>query len=144
MVSQSRTREWYNASIFPTAGSQVNFGLGLLITFVQFVVTVLFTWPEHFSRSNPPYFLKTPSVPVLRWLPNIILFFTVNMLNNYAFGYNISVPVHIILRSGGSVTTILVGYLWGKRYTRMQVYSVAVLTVGVIIAAISDAQSKVI
>ena len=66
------------------------------------------------------------------------------MLNNFAFGYDISVPVHIILRSGGSVTTIVVGFLWGKRFTRMQVFSVAVLTIGVIIAAMADAQSKVL
>ena len=71
------------------------------------------------------------------------LFFAVNLMNNYAFGFNISVPVHIILRSGGSVTTLLVGWLWGKKFNRVQVLSVAVLTVGVIIAAMSDAQAKV-
>lgn len=66
------------------------------------------------------------------------------MLNNFAFGYNISVPVHIILRSGGSITTMLVGYIWGTRYTRVQVLSVAMLTIGVILSAMTDAQSKVI
>ena len=65
------------------------------------------------------------------------------MLNNFAFGYKISVPVHIILRSGGSVTTMLVGWIWGKRYTRTQVFSIAVLTAGVVMAALSDAKSKV-
>ncbi len=57
---------------------------------------------------------------MIRWLPNIAMFFAVNMLNNFAFGYNISVPVHIILRSGGSVMTMGVGYLWGKRYSKVQ------------------------
>ena len=90
------------------------------------------------------------------------MFFAVNMLNNFAFGYNISVPVHIILRSGGSVMTMLVGFVWGKRYTSMQsesvlvmarkfvahaelnaVFSVAMLTVGIGVAAIADAQAKV-
>lgn len=71
------------------------------------------------------------------------MFFTVNMMNNFAFAYDISVPVHIILRSGGSVTTMLVGFLWGKRYGKGQVFGVAMLTVGVIIAAMADAQSKV-
>lgn len=79
----------------------------------------------------------------MRWLPNIILFFTVNLLNNYAFSYNISVPVHIILRSGGSVTSMLVGFIWGKRYTHVQILSVAMITVGIVIAAMADAQSKV-
>lgn len=91
------------------------------------------------------------------------MFFAVNMLNNFAFGYNISVPVHIILRSGGSVMTMLVGYAWGKRYTSMQsesvlvmvskfvgcaeclsVLSVAMLTAGIGVAAMADAQAKVI
>lgn len=116
---------------------------GLLITFVQFLVTALFTWPTHFSASNPPFFLRARAVPLTRWLPNIVLFFTVNLLNNFAFSYNISVPVHIILRSGGSVTSMLVGFAWGKRYTTTQILSVAMLTAGIIIAAMADAHSKV-
>lgn len=63
-------------------------------------------------------------------------------MNNYAFSYNISVPMHIILRSAGSITTIAVGWLWGKRFSRVQVLSVAALTVGVVLAAYSDAASK--
>ncbi|KAL8943554.1 MAG: hypothetical protein Q9216_001012 [Gyalolechia sp. 2 TL-2023] len=115
---------------------------GNLITFVQFLITALFAWPQHFSARRPPFFLKPRAIPLARWLPNIILFFTVNLLNNYAFGYNISVPVHIILRSGGSVTSMLVGFIWGRRYTTVQVLSVAMLTIGIIIAAMADAQSK--
>lgn len=116
---------------------------GLLITFVQFIVTAFFTWPTHFSLSQPPFFLRSRAIPLTRWLPNIVLFFTVNLLNNFAFRYNISVPVHIILRSGGSVTSMIVGFAWGKRYTTMQVFSVAMLTVGIITAAMADAHSKV-
>ncbi|KAL8690695.1 MAG: hypothetical protein Q9218_003922 [Villophora microphyllina] len=107
-----------------------------------FLVTALLTWPGHFSTARPPFFLKRRAIPLVRWLPNIVLFFTVNLLNNYAFSYNISVPVHIILRSGGSVTTMLVGFIWGKRYTTVQVMSVAMVTVGIVIAAMADAQSK--
>jgi len=110
---------------------------GLLITFIQFL------FPAHFSAAHPPFFLKPRAIPLARWLPNIILFFTVNLLNNFAFSYAISVPVHIILRSGGSVTTMLVGFIWGKRYTRMQVFSVGLLTLGIIVAAMADARSKV-
>ena len=141
MVRQRRTRERYGTSSNKIHGFLTP--LGLLITFVQFIVTFLFTLPTHISVSNPPWLLKTPSVPLVRWIPNILLFFTVNMLNNIAFGYDISVPVHIILRSGGSMTTMLVGFIWGKRFTRMQVFSVSMLTAGVIVAAMSDAQAKV-
>lgn len=82
-------------------------------------------------------------MPLKRWIVNIALFFTINVLNNHAFSYNISVPIHIILRSGGSITTIAAGYLWGKRFSRLQVISVLILTAGVIIAAWSDSQTKV-
>ena len=40
--------------------------------------------------------------------------------------------------------TLIVGYIWGRRYTRLEVLSVSMLTIGVILAAMADAQSKVI
>lgn len=115
---------------------------GLLITFVQFLLTGLLTWPYHFSAKSPTL-LKPTAVPLARLMLNAAMFFAVNLLNNLAFGYQISVPVHIILRSGGSALTMLVGYISGKRYTRVQVCSIAMVTAGVIVAALSDAQSKV-
>lgn len=71
------------------------------------------------------------------------LFFAINMLNNWAFAFNISVPVHIILRSFGSVTTMLAGVIRGKRYSALQIASVALLTVGVLVSAWADSESKV-
>jgi dolichyl-phosphate-mannose-protein mannosyltransferase len=65
------------------------------------------------------------------------------MLNNWAFAFNISVPVHIILRSFGSVTTMIAGWLRGKKYTPVQIFSVALLTIGVMVSAWADAASKV-
>lgn len=71
------------------------------------------------------------------------MFFAVNMLNNWAFAFNISVPVHIILRSFGSVTTMMAGWARGKKYSGLQVGSVALLTVGVCVSAWADAANKV-
>ena len=81
-------------------------------------------------------------MPLRRWLINIVLFFSINVLNNHAFSYDISVPVHIILRSGGSITTMIAGTLWGKKYSRIQIVAVLLLTLGVVVAAWSDAQTK--
>lgn len=69
--------------------------------------------------------------------------FGINMLNNWAFSYRISVPVHIILRSFGSVTTMAAGFLRGKKYSFLQVLSVVLLTVGVVVSAWADAEGKV-
>lgn len=68
---------------------------------------------------------------------------TVNLLNNWAFAYRISVPLHIILRSGGPVASMIVGYLFNsRRYSRGQILAVAMLTVGVMAAALADAQTQ--
>lgn len=114
------------------------------MTFVQFVFVAALGLPSQFDSKRPPFFLKPNKVPIRRWLVNIILFFSINVLNNHAFSYDISVPVHIILRSGGSITTMIAGSLYGKKYSRIQITAVLLLTVGVITAAWSDAQTKVL
>lgn len=115
---------------------------GTLLTFVQFLFVAITGYFSQLDPNRPPLYIKPNKVPIKRWAINIVLFFGINILNNYAFSFNISVPVHIILRSGGSITTMIAGYSYGKRYSRIQVLAVILLTIGVIIAAWSDAQSK--
>ncbi|KAI0489575.1 UAA transporter family-domain-containing protein [Xylaria cf. heliscus] len=115
---------------------------GTLLTFVQFLFVAVTGYISQFDATRPPFFIRPNQVPIRRWLVNIVLFFGINLLNNHAFSYDISVPVHIILRSGGSITTIVAGSLYGKRYSRIQVTAVVLLTIGVITAAWSDAQTK--
>ncbi|KAI1387045.1 UAA-domain-containing protein [Hypoxylon trugodes] len=115
---------------------------GTLLTFVQFLFVAVTGYISQFDYTRPPFFIKPNRVPIRRWLINIVLFFSINVLNNHAFSYDISVPVHIILRSGGSITTMIAGSLYGKKYSRIQVIAVLLLTVGVITAAWSDSQSK--
>ncbi|KAK0383096.1 hypothetical protein NLU13_9010 [Sarocladium strictum] len=115
---------------------------GTLMTFAQFLFVAVTGYLAQFDKAYPPFFVPPNKVPLRRWMINIILFFSINVLNNHAFSYDISVPVHIILRSGGSITTMCAGYLWGKRYSRIQVTAVVFLTLGVILAAWSDAQAK--
>jgi UDP-xylose/UDP-N-acetylglucosamine transporter B4 len=116
--------------------------VGTLLTFVQFLFVAVTGFIAQFDK-NSRFFLTPNKVPISRWIFNIVLFFTINLLNNHAFSYDISVPVHIILRSGGSITTMAAGYLYGKRYTQTQVVAVFLLTLGVILAAWSDVQAKV-
>lgn len=116
---------------------------GLLITLMQFIFTAMSAFPAQFDPSQPRLLKKT-NVPFYKWTASAIMFFSVNMLNNWAFAFNISVPVHIILRSFGSVTTMGAGYLRGKRYSPIQILSVALLTLGVMVSAWADAISKVL
>ncbi|KAL7785143.1 UAA transporter [Trichoderma ceciliae] len=115
---------------------------GTLVTFVQFLFIAITGYVAQFDKARPPFFLTPNVVPLRRWLVNILLFFSINVLNNHAFSYNISVPVHIILRSGGSITTMAAGYLCGKTYSRVQVFAVFLLSIGVSLAAWSDSKDK--
>lgn len=124
--------------------------IGLIITFLQFLFVTFFAYPSQFSSSSSSssgaessLLLQRPKVPMRRWAFIAFMFFGINMLNNWAFAYNISVPVHIILRSFGSVTTMIAGFVRGKRYSLLQVLSVVLLTVGVLISAWADSQRKV-
>lgn len=118
---------------------------GPLITFAQFIVTAVFTLPNFVSLSCGPrsLFLSPRVIPLRSWLVYTAFFVTVNLLNNWAFAYSISVPLHIILRSGGPVASLIVGYSFnGKKYSYGQILAVAVLTLGVVTAALADAQAK--
>lgn len=119
-------------------------GSGTLITCTQFSLTSLFTLKPHldFSRGVKHLYLKPRAVPVQRWLFYTVMFLTINMLNNKAFNYKISIPVHIILRSAGPVATMVVGYFAGRRYAKVQIVAVALLFLGVVQAAVADARSK--
>ncbi|KAJ5808941.1 hypothetical protein N7474_010210 [Penicillium riverlandense] len=118
---------------------------GPLITFAQFILCALFTLPHFLSFSAGPraLFLSPRAIPLRSWLIYTAFFVTVNLLNNWAFAYKISVPLHIILRSAGPVASMIIGYLFNnKRYSRGQILSVAMLTAGVVAAALADARAK--
>lgn len=115
---------------------------GLIITFVQFLFVTCFGYLAEF-QADAPYSVRRARAPLSRWTFTAVMFFAINMMNNWAFAYNISVPVHIILRSFGSVTTMLAGFLRGKRYSPLQILSVLLLTAGVLISAWADSERKV-
>ena len=106
---------------------------GTLITLAQFVATTLISlvgeveWTSAFGI--PVLWLKRPSVPIRRWLIQVVLYFFTSILNNSAFAYDIPMSVHIIFRSGGMLVNMLLGYtVDGKRYSFLQLASVCLVT----------------
>jgi len=115
-----------------------------MITFSQFLFVALEGLPWHFTYSPRQFFLQKRQVPFFRWAVIVILFFITSTLNNAALGYHVSIPVYIIFRSGGTLITMSMGWLLvGKHYTPRQIASVALLTIGVIIATWSNAHNQV-
>ncbi|KAL5364515.1 UAA transporter [Aspergillus floccosus] len=118
---------------------------GPLITFAQFVLAALFTAPSFISLSAGPksLFLAPRAIPLRSWIIYTAYFLSVNLLNNWAFAYRISIPLHIILRSAGPVASMVIGYIYnGRRYSQGQILAVAMLTVGVMASALADAREK--
>lgn len=117
---------------------------GILVTFSQFVFVALEGLPQHFVFSPKDFFLKPRQIPFLRWAVIVTIFFITSTLNNAALGYSVSIPVHIIFRSGGTLVTMTMGWLLvGKRYTPRQIAAVALLTVGVVLSTWSNAHNQV-
>ncbi|EMC93195.1 hypothetical protein BAUCODRAFT_76247 [Baudoinia panamericana UAMH 10762] len=114
---------------------------GLLITFCQWLCTTSAAYATQFAPGSP-YTVRPPKVPVRRWAVVALMHCSISLLNNWAFAFSISVPVHIVLRSFGSVSTMLMGIIRGKRYSFLQMLSVAILTVGVLVSAWADSESK--
>jgi len=89
---------------------------GNLITFAQFLVVSLHGLPKFVTFTRGPLNVPVPRlrprrVPLAPYLIQVGLFYSISLLNNLAFGYNISMPVHIIFRSGGLVVSMLMGWL---------------------------------
>ena len=133
-------------------------GSGTLVTCFQFGLIAAVSLPGRFeilepssspssSRSASSWWrrlrLKPNAVPLRKWAVYTALFVVINILNNKAFDYRIGVPLHIILRSAGPVSTMLVQrVLVGRRFSNLKVASVLLLFVGVVVAAIADALAK--
>ncbi|KAI0346959.1 UAA transporter [Trametopsis cervina] len=117
---------------------------GSLITFAQFLLITLNGLRKFVSWSPYPH-LKPRRIPLLPYLIQVALFYTVSYLNNAAFAYRIPMTVHIIFRSGGLVISMLLGWvLQRKRYTTTQVISVLMVTAGVVLTTLSASKPKAV
>ncbi|WFD03410.1 golgi uridine diphosphate-N- acetylglucosamine transporter [Malassezia obtusa] len=117
---------------------------GTLLTLVQFAATAFVAllgqleWRKVHGVSVPC--VRRPAVPLRRWAVQVVLYFATSLLNNTAFAYNIPMSVHIVFRSGGMVVNMLLGWaIDRKRYSLLQVLSVALVTAGVVVATLSAA-----
>ncbi|KAI9253403.1 UAA transporter [Phascolomyces articulosus] len=117
---------------------------GQLVTFAQFAFVALegLRHQLEWGRYGPR--LKPTKVPMTRWIFLVSLFFAVSVLNNLALGYRISMPLHIIFRSGGLFANMVLGaIILGKRYPRGQVIGVGLVTLGVVWATLDNANMPV-
>ncbi|KAG8854184.1 golgi uridine diphosphate-N- acetylglucosamine transporter [Tulasnella sp. 330] len=123
---------------------------GTLITFAQYLLIVVYQLPNRLTATSSPSLLfrilslrfKKLQIPLHVWVIQVILFWLSTLLNNAALGYNVDLPLHIIFRSAGLPANLLLGTVFGKKYTRGQVLSVILVTVGVTFATLSSTYRK--
>lgn len=122
--------------------------LGLIITFCQFALTATISYLENADFKNgsiKTLWIKGHHVPLVKFWYSVVMFFTVLVLNNLVYRFDISVPLYTIIRSSSSVITMILGYLVsGKRYSRHQVFSAILISLGIIVITLPrDAIVKV-
>lgn len=137
-------------------------GAGPLLTLLQFSLIVVANLPAVIScggrgRSTgtgaaadaaPPRMLcrvggcgwRRTHIPFIHYAAQTVLFFAMSYLNNVAFYFNISQPLHMVVRSANLVTTYVIGYaMFKRRYSLAQLGCVVALTLGAAAATFAEA-----
>ncbi|XP_027761467.1 UDP-xylose and UDP-N-acetylglucosamine transporter-like [Empidonax traillii] len=102
-------------------------GCGNIVTFSQFLFIAVegFIFEANFGR-------KSPAIPIRYYVVMVAMFFTVSVVNNYALNLNISMPLHMIFRSGSLIASMALGIIiLKKRYSMSKYTSIALVSLGI-------------
>ncbi|XP_067090810.1 UDP-xylose and UDP-N-acetylglucosamine transporter [Osmerus mordax] len=111
-------------------------GCGNIVTFAQFACIALegFIFEANFGR-------KKPAIPISNYVIMVTMFFTVSVINNYALNFNISMPLHMIFRSGSLIANMVLGIIiLKKRYSTSKYMSIVLVSTGIFICTIMSAK----
>ncbi|KAG8854800.1 golgi uridine diphosphate-N- acetylglucosamine transporter [Tulasnella sp. 330] len=115
-----------------------NPNIGTALTFSQLVFIAIQTSSTCITRLQPYPQFKTPTVPIRTWLVQVVVLTSMALLNNWAFAYRVPLTLQIVFRSAGLAVSMILGYIFMKKtYSYLQVFSVLVVTSGVVVATLS-------
>jgi len=107
-------------------------GAGHLITFLQFLFISI-----HGFILTSKFGTVKPKVPLQTYLTLVVFFFVTSVVNNWAFDFNIPVPLHMIFRAGSLIANMIMGIIiLKKKYTWDKYLSVLMITAGIIICTL--------
>ncbi|KYN08577.1 PREDICTED: UDP-xylose and UDP-N-acetylglucosamine transporter [Cyphomyrmex costatus] len=107
-------------------------GSGNLITFSQF----LFISIEGFLFTSKCGTVK-PNIGIKDYFILVTMFFIANVCNNYAFDFNIPMPLHMIFRAGSLIANMIMGIvILNKKYIFSKYLSVFMITTGIALCTI--------
>lgn len=114
-------------------------GSGNLITLAQF----LFISVKGFIMESK-FGTKKSAIPISNYLSLVVLFFIVSVLNNYALNFNISMPLHMIFRSGSLIANMILGIIIMKKsYSIREYVAIVMISIGIFLAIMASAGDKV-
>jgi solute carrier family 35 (UDP-xylose/UDP-N-acetylglucosamine transporter), member B4 len=112
---------------------------GNIITFAQFVVISLYGFFKNWDFGL--WSFKARVLPLQNYVKMTSIFFVLSVVNNYAFVFNISVPLHSLFRSSSLPASIFVGWMFfSKKYTRLQVLACLLVTIGIIVTTVFESK----
>lgn len=107
-------------------------GAGNLATFLQFllIAVVGFCTVGKFGTAKR-------NIPFKQYLLLVGFFWTSSVANNYAFDFNISMPLHMIFRAGSLMANMAMGvWILKKRYPPLKYLAVFMISAGIAICTI--------
>lgn len=111
-------------------------GCGNLVTFAQFVFISVkgFIFETRFGT-------RKSHIPLRNYAELVVLFFVVSIINNYALNFNISMPLHMIFRSGSLIANMLLGIvLLNKRYSLREYISIVMISIGIFMCTMASSK----
>ncbi|XP_026327364.1 UDP-xylose and UDP-N-acetylglucosamine transporter [Hyposmocoma kahamanoa] len=109
-------------------------GAGNLATFLQFVfiATIGFCTVGKFGTAKR-------NIPFKQYLLLVGFFWSSSVANNYAFDFNISMPLHMIFRAGSLMANMAMGvWILKKQYPPLKYLAVFMISAGIAICTIQS------
>ena len=115
---------------------------GNLLTMLQFI---FISFIGVFGRVNwtNGFKFKRSGTPLWWYLALTTIFFSQSALNNMAYNYQISQPLHMVFRSSSLAVSLILGFtLFKKSYAKHEVLGVIIITLGVFATTFADSKGS--
>lgn len=109
-------------------------GSGNIITLAQFLFISIkgFIFEHKFGT-------KKSIIPLRKYMSLVLMFFVVSVVNNYALNFNISMPLHMIFRSGSLIANMVLGIIILKKsYSLREYIAIVFITIGIITCTLAS------
>jgi len=110
---------------------------GHLVTFSQFFFIAM-----HGLISTSKFFSVKRIIPLKDYAILVTMFYVSTVCNNYAFNFNIPMPLLMIFRSGSLMANLIMGIIiLNKKYDFWKYLSVILITIGICICTVVSGMS---